>query len=345
MKTEIVTFYWSNNYGALLQAVTLKEYLKKFHNQDVSFNNYLPKKLIYKENISQLNRNNLKFILIIIKKKYLLYKWKLNIAKFDKPNLNYNKKDIDLYIYGSDEIWNYTSPFTGFDPFFFGKGNDKKKISYAASLGNASLKNTNYLDEIKNCLKKFTHISVRDDNTQKFVKYCININPKIVLDPCFLCTPDFISGENPKIKNLSSQKYILIYGNYFTNNDISKIIEFSKKNEMNLISTGFYNKWSDKNILNCDPNDFIYLVKNSEFVFTSMFHGVMLSYKYKKNFWISQDPYRSNKLNYFVNYLDLANRYIDVLGKIEIDYNLNRNKFEDWLSISKNFLTKSLSDK
>ena len=114
---------------------------------------------------------------------------------------------------------------------------------------------------------------------------------------------------------------------------------------MNLISTGFYNKWSDKNILNCDPNDFIYLVKNSEFVFTSMFHGVMLSYKYKKNFWISQDPYRSNKLNYFVNYLDLANRYIDVLGKIEIDYNLNRNKFEDWLSISKNFLTKSLSDK
>ena len=145
MKTEIVTFYWSNNYGALLQAVTLKEYLKKFHNQDVSFNNYLPKKLIYKENISQLNRNNLKFILRIIQKKYLLYKWKLNIAKFDKPNLNYNKKDIDLYIYGSDEIWNYTSPFTGFDPFFFGKGNDKKKISYAASLGNASLKNTHPL--------------------------------------------------------------------------------------------------------------------------------------------------------------------------------------------------------
>ena len=71
MKTEIVTFYWSNNYGALLQAVTLKEYLKKFHNQDVSFNNYLPKKLIYKENISQLNRNNLKFILRIIQKKYL----------------------------------------------------------------------------------------------------------------------------------------------------------------------------------------------------------------------------------------------------------------------------------
>ena len=46
--------------------------------------------------------------------------------------------------------------------------------------------------------------------------------------------------------------------------------------------------------------------------------------KYKKNFWISQDPYRSNKLNYFVNYLDLANRYIDVLGNAAPRFSLHQ---------------------
>ena len=45
-------------------------------------------------------------------------------------------------------------------------------------------------------------------------------------------------------------------------------------------------------------------------IFTSMFHGVMFSVKFKKQFWIYHDPYRENKLEYFLKYLKLENRYL-----------------------------------
>ena len=43
-----------------------------------------------------------------------------------------------------------------------------------------------------------------------------------------------------------------------------------------------------QNIINVNPTDLIF-VNYSKFVITSMFHGVMLSYKFKKQFWYSED--------------------------------------------------------
>jgi len=74
-----------------------------------------------------------------------------------------------------------------------------------------------------------------------------------------------------------------------------------------------------------------------------MFHGVMLSYKYKKQFWISEDPYRVNKLSYFVQYLDLKNRYLESFGSNEINYTINNNKMYDCINLSKNFIIKNIN--
>ena len=73
-----------------------------------------------------------------------------------------------------------------------------------------------------------------------------------------------------------------------------------------------------------------------------MFHGVMLSYKYKKQFWISEDPYRINKLSYFVDYFGLKKRYLENIDKSLIDYKNYDNKFSDLLNLSKNFLIKNI---
>lgn len=69
----------------------------------------------------------------------------------------------------------------------------------------------------------------------------------------------------------------------------------------------------------------------------------MLSYKYKKQFWISEDPYRVNKLSYFVQYLDLKNRYLESFGSNEINYTINNNKMYDCINLSKNFIIKNIN--
>ena len=43
-----------------------------------------------------------------------------------------------------------------------------------------------------------------------------------------------------------------------------------------------------------------------------MFHGVMLSYKFNKSFWFTYNETRKNKLEYFINFLELNDRKISL---------------------------------
>ena len=340
MKVNIITFYWSNNFGALIQAVSLRKFVENKFNFTVNFNSYLPKKLIIRERMSQINRKNLPKIYQLIKKKIILYNWKKKILNCDNPNQKIDLYRDDLYIYGSDEIWNYQNPFFDYDPYFFGKNNEKIKISYATSVGNAKFLKEEKIQNIKNYLNTFDDISVRDNATFDFVKKCTGKKSSIVLDPCFLV--DLNSTFKNKYINTHEHKYILIYGDYFNKKQISDIFSYSRKNNLKIVSAGFYNEWADESIVSIDPIDLIYLFINSTLIYTSMFHGVMLSYKYKKQFWISEDPYRKNKLSYFINYLGLNDRYMENLNNHVLNYNLNRDKFNDWLDLSKNFLIRNI---
>lgn len=337
MKINIITFFWSNNFGALIQASSLKNFIEKEINKTAIFNSYAPKKLILRERMSQLNNKNLIKFPSILFKKFKLYNWKINILKCDNPNQKKNFTNGDFYIYGSDEIWNYQNFFFGFDPFFFGEGNTNKKLSYAVSIGNSNFNNQNYIDLTRKLLIGFDQISVRDYATQKFVEKSTGKKPIIVLDPCFLINLENIYQKKTKY-NLEKKKYILIYGDYFDAQQIKSIKHIGKKNNWKIVSVGFYNKWADENYISLDPLDLIFFFINSNIVFTSMFHGVMLSYKYKKQFWFSEDPYRKNKLSYFVDYLNLKSRRLDLINDSYINFNINRNKIDDWINVSKSFL-------
>jgi hypothetical protein len=73
-----------------------------------------------------------------------------------------------------------------------------------------------------------------------------------------------------------------------------------------------------------NPFEFLNILYFSNYVFTSMFHGVMLSLKYNKQFWYTEDPYRKNKLDFLSNKLKINNRII-----------LTQNNFEKTLDYTK----------
>ncbi len=291
MKVGIITYYWSKNLGALIQALSLKNFIEtKFAEITVGFEKYLPEDLILRENQSQFNTlNPIKWIKARKKKQYL-EKWKIKTAEMPLPSSEYSQFNKDLYIYGSDEIWNYKNPFFKLDEYFFGNKNIKKKIAYAVSVGNLKFNINDLSQEIKNDISSFKSITVRDNNTFDFVKYITKKSPFISCDPSLLVTPEIISGNNTKYESYDFKKeFLIIYGTYFSKKEIIEIKKHSKQNNLNIISLSYYNIWADKNILEIDPNDFIFFIKKSKLVITSMFHGIILSYKNKKNFWFSQD--------------------------------------------------------
>lgn len=346
MNINIVTYYYGNNYGALLQSLYLRNFINNnFKLSDVDYLSYQPKKLIIREELYPMIKRNPKKFFDGLIRFYKLRKWKKKyIKKFPnyEKSLTYKNKQ-NVSVYGSDEIWNFSNPFFGFDNFFFGSRDYGMKVSYAASFGNANVSNINSRthSEIKSLLTSFKFISVRDEFSYNLLKNEFGLNSEIVLDPVFLDDQDnkYIGTYNLENNNC------IVYGNYFSKIQINKIIEFSKKNNLKILSLGYYNKWADNNI-RIDPSEFLSIIQKSNFFFTSMFHGVQFAIKFKLNFWYSSDPYRTNKLEYFLKRLNLSKREIDDNSQFQekLDYTKVNEKLEDWKKFSKSFLVSSINN-
>ena len=146
-----------------------------------------------------------------------------------KENKDYSK---DFYVYGSDEIWNYKNPFFDYDEYYYGETNKRYKIAYAVSIGNLNFKNQ-IPSQIEDNIKTFKNIIVRDENTFEFVKSITKVKPFVGCDPSFLITPDILSGKNSRYAKMFDKKdYIMIYGLYFSREQIKKIKDI--QNKMNL---------------------------------------------------------------------------------------------------------------
>ena len=85
MSLEIITFYWSNNPGALIQSISLREFLKSQFKKRVLFNRFMPGDLILAERKSQLNKSNFRLLINILNQKRNLFNWKKKIANFQSP--------------------------------------------------------------------------------------------------------------------------------------------------------------------------------------------------------------------------------------------------------------------
>ena len=341
MKIKIITYTFSQNMGAILQAYNLQKYLEKNTKKEVVFTNYQPLKLYLRENFSFLKKKNIFSFITGIEKLIKIFIWKRRNFKIKRYQSTYDGEE-SLNVFGSDEIWNYSNPFFKYQKFYYGYGKSKTKVAYAVSVGSANLNNLDN-DLRKNLVKNlsgFKKISVRDTNTKKFIKKILKIDTPIVVDPIFLNKNINLSDSKKTIH----KKYILIYGKIKNKNDIKKILSYASKKNLIIISIIFNNDWADKNIASIDPWEFQFYIKNSLTVFTSMFHGVMYSVKLNKQFWISFDPYRKNKLEYFLKYLKLENRYLNKKTRLDnkINYKYVKSKLNIWIIKSKKFLEKNI---
>ena len=339
---KIITFHISTNYGALLQSLSLKEFIENETKQNVRMCSYHPNKLLFAEFIRPLITKKFTKFERTIKKNFNIYLWKKKAFHTNNYNINLN---LNVNVFGSDEIWNYSNPYHGYDPYFFGEGFEKKKIAYAASIGKSNhiSIDLNLKKQIFSLLSDFDKISVRDENTSNFITDLIGVKPEFVLDPTLIYTPKIL-GDKKFISSKVEKNYCIVYGTVFSKNQQDLIYDFCKKRNLQIISVGYYNKWIQKNHLELNPTNFIDYIKNASFIFTSMFHGVMFSVKYSKQFVFSPDPIRKNKISTFLNIFNLNNRIFEQdINESFIDYEILKSKLNPYILSSQKFLTNNLN--
>ena len=307
-KIGIVTFFYANNYGGVLQAYALQKFLQE-NGYASEFVNYLPDEdLNLKQKIKEVLKS-------LFGKKTKLNPFNEIFKKFVTENLVvgnkiFTKKELtqtkyDLLIASSDQIWNTKLNKENTAYFLLDFGNIKtKKISYASCIGQPEqLKQ--YESFFENELKHFEKVSVRNDFSKEFVdKY--QIDSFVACDPTLLINFDGFDREY----KLPFKEYILVYSlnmslETLLNDTLKKIFE-----NLDLPIIVLNSKYKAKvslerlSINDATPEQWVWLFKNASFVLTDSFHGVIFSMKYEKNFLaIHGNDWRSYRL------LDTVKRY------------------------------------
>ena len=285
MNICIVTVY-KGNCGTCLQAYSTYKTLKDLgHNVVFLFQDTPNGNLSFKQRMKtfmikclKLEFNSAK-LLLNSDKAFKKFECKFPTIKLEEID----KSDVDLFVLGSDTIWNFNSPYfydkrNIYTGKAFGSG---KSITYAASAANTPYETFVKDLAIKEGIEGLKAISVRDEDTKAIVKRLTEREATVVCDPTMLVEKQIFDEF---LIDIPDKKYILIYAfGTFSKEAQEEILDLKKKKNLEVISLGENRSWCDKSIP-YDVYAFVSYFKNASFVITDTFHGTIFSIINEKNF-------------------------------------------------------------
>lgn len=299
IKTGTITFHCSLNFGSVLQTFALQKMQQKLgvDNEVINYiyDNDARRYELFRTHLYK--SNPLYFVADLL----TLSMTKRRKAAYDKFNERFIRtteeefheseeirKIVDRYdavICGSDQIWNTYATKQVVPAFFldFAKDSDKLRVAYAPSLGRATIESQN-IDDFEYYLRNIDRISVREKSSVLVVKQLTDKEVMQVLDPVLLLeTNDYDEIITPVDID---GKYIFYYA-LEKNRTITEYV--AKLAENSGFTVVYFSKWKlpfkkGFNIFTCDPGQYLYLLKNAEYVVTNSFHGTAFSVLFQKQF-------------------------------------------------------------
>lgn len=360
----IVTFHTADNYGAVLQAYALQEYIKLHIGHYVEIINFNTstheKEHKLFEDAPDLFRKVI-YGLFTIPHIYALRTRAIRFAEFRKSFLDISTrryfreidflediKHYDYYITGSDQVFNPRVKYRkcyylGFDK----KGS--KKIAYAPSFGISKFTD----DEsafIKSMIKDFDKLSCRETVGANYLSKLTGQSVPTVCDPVFLLSKE--EWEKVIVYPPKQEPYIFVYDLLGGRSDIElarKVSESLGGLKIICATTRTRIRYKGIKVLrNLGPCELLGYIANSECVVTDSFHGTSLSYVMgKKVISYIASKKSSSRILSLTESIGTQNQVVTKINEFSyntiqfIDY---KPKLDKFTSDSKNFLQKSLLD-
>lgn len=344
----IITFQFAYNYGAVLQAYALNTYI----NNEIGkckIINYRPNYMVSNYRISSRD------ILKNPRKLYSKIRRKNQDTLFDEfickklacyskiSNLSSESDKFSAIITGSDQVWNISITNNDLNYFLKFAHPNVKRISYGASIGNSKIVN-NYNNDILTEINKFDYISCREESAivalNNRLKDKRNIEP--VVDPTLLLdNAEWEALSNKPNENIP-EKYILYYALTEDDSLIKKAETMSKELDCPILSIHpLTKKWRIKgiNLKNVGPCEFLWLIKNADYIFTNSFHGSVFSVIFRKKCVLMAHKKLGERNRQLLEWMNLENTYFgEVIDFSKCDY----KEINDNILSSKKFIHKAL---
>lgn len=362
MRIATITCHDVYNYGASLQAYALQSYCEQ---QGVSYTiiDYKPPYL--SGHYSLMAINNPVFNKPLVRWLYRFAKlpgrliMRRKKKRFDAFTYDYLRltprryascaelkadcPKADLYIAGSDQIWNTLFP-NGADAAFYLDFVDNKgrKISYAASFATDKIK-AGKESFVRDQLKNFDAISVRESSGLELLKTLGQDKGMLVCDPVFL-----LSDQQWKALPFSPvvdirQPYILVYDCERSGVLKACVRELQQQTGLSVYSLsplkgGYEQKYYGMG----GPLEFVTLMANADYVLTNSFHATAFSLIFHKNFFVvNRSEGINTRMQDFLSLLGLTDRLISGPDKVTttaIDFSEVSEVLSELIGNSKAFI-------
>ncbi len=310
MNVGILTFHFSDNYGAALQAHALRRWLTE-QGHRASFIDYRPAHIEHGGRLSLPTsparlKANLKVVYLAMssflhehfghrgqKEKFVRFRQHfLDVpggrASADNETSLAAAQSFDLIVAGSDQIWSPSQHF-GFDPNYFlsfAQAYPARKISYAASFGRDRV-STSEAAQLPQLLRHFDAISVREASGITLVERATGQRPANVPDPTLLHShyPELTEGAS----SAPGDPYIFCYGLRSPDNIRQTANLVSGQLNCPVLSPhNPHRRWAEiGTTVYPDPGEWVALVKNARFVVTNSFHGTVFALLFRKPFIVA----------------------------------------------------------
>ena len=307
MSIGIITLHFQNNYGAVLQTYALWKKCSQVCKTEV---------IDYVHNKNEISKGNkyAKYMKLLFEYKKVKYK-RIKAAKFSDFRKNYidvssksyhgdasiisNPPSYDVYLSGSDQIWN-TNITNCSSAYFLSFVRTGVKMSYASSFGHEDLSD-NERQLSAQYLPLFKFISVREEASAKELSELLKRKVFDVLDPVFLLKRKDWGRLLEEQKGTTQKGYYFIY--IMEDNDaIKKAAIWASQKKTDIIylfgSENINPKRYPKGkiIYDAGPIDFLRLIANSDLVITNSFHGTAFSIIFGKKLMVCEHTKRNVRI-------------------------------------------------
>ncbi len=255
-------------------------------------------------------------------------------------NISDLKKKYEIFVVGSDQVWNPNWRLSDIDLLTFADNN--QKIAFSASFGVNSIPREKE-ENVRENLKKFKAISVREDSAKKIVEELTKRKDvQVLIDPTMILTQEEWDNILKKPEQLKHDKYIL---NYFlgglSNERKKEIYRIAEENNCEVINV--LDKRSEFYAM--DPGEFLYLEKHAFLICTDSFHSSVFGLLYDRPFIVFERDNTNINMNSRIETLltkfNLENRkFLGRITKENIEHNykkayqkleIERNKVNEFI--------------
>lgn len=282
----------------------------------------------------------------------IVYKWLMcrtlqwkKVWKFTFEDGNYKMKrlyckkqyakvvnDADIFITGSDQIWN---PYCGgYNPLMFLEfAGDKKRVAYSSSIARTKFPSS-VENRAKDALSKFQYIAVREKSSVDMLNKLLGRNDvQLVVDPTYLLSKEQWTefGNRASVEFELPKNYIFCYFVGDRYEDYEKMVCDVKAQTgiNNVITLECYNRPQNYGggLLYNDagPYEWVYLLAHSSYICMDSFHATVFALKFHKEF-VHILKTKSNSSSESQN-----SRMYDLLSRYDLEYKLYEEGSNDWL--------------